>query len=118
GVTLADRDLVNTDRPWSRRAGTLELRFHILHLKRFDGVPVQPQFRRNVLDRSVAAAPADIIGKALGVVRIVGQKVQPPRLPLAPGGALAPPPLQLEENARVPARQVAPPADLAVIPSR
>src|SRR6516225_1830567 len=63
GVTLANRDLVDADRPWSRRAGTLELRFHILHLKSLDGVPVQPQFRRHVLDRSVAAAPAHVIGK-------------------------------------------------------
>ena len=42
-----------------RRAGTLELSLHVLHLERFDGVPVEPQFRRNVLDRRIVAAPTE-----------------------------------------------------------
>jgi hypothetical protein len=28
--------------PRRRRAGTLELSLHVLHLERFDGVPVEP----------------------------------------------------------------------------
>src|SRR5262249_32732791 len=117
GVALADRDLVDTDRPRPRRAGTLELRLHVLHLKRLDGVPVQPQFPRHILDRPVAAAPADVVGKALGVERIIGQKVEPLALHLATAAAVDPPHLQFKENARVAARHIAHPADLAVVPT-
>jgi hypothetical protein len=42
GVALADRNLVNADRPRPRRPGALELGFHVLHLKRLDGVPSSP----------------------------------------------------------------------------
>jgi hypothetical protein len=55
--------------------------------RRLDGVRVQPQFRRHVFDCAVAAAPADVIGKALGGERIVGQKVEPLALHLAAAAA-------------------------------
>jgi hypothetical protein len=80
-LDLADRDLINTNYPRARRAGTLELRLHVLLLERIDRVPVQLQFRRHVLDRRRAAATADLIGKALGVERIVRQKVEPLAVP-------------------------------------
>src|SRR5215831_15195733 len=116
-MTLADRNLINADRPRPRRAGTLELGLHVLHLKRLDGVPVQPQLPRHILDRPGAAAAADVVAKALGVERIIGQKVEPLALHLATAAAGDPPHLQFEENARVAARQVAHPADLAVVPT-
>src|SRR5262249_6965777 len=117
GVALADRNLINADRPRPRRAGTLELRLHVLHLKRLDGVPVQPQFPRHILDRPVAAAAADVVGKALGVERIIGQKVEPLAFHLATTAAVDPSNLPFSENARAPPRQVAPPAGLGVAAS-
>src|SRR5271156_5503149 len=85
-------------------------------ISRFDGMPVEPQFCRHILDRPVAAAPADIISKALGVERIVGQKVEPLALHLAATTTIDPPHLQFEENPRVTARQVTHPTGLAVVP--
>ena len=62
---------------------TLELCLHVLHLQRFDGVPIKRQLLRNIRDRRLAAAAADKIGKALGVERVVCQKVEPslPEIP-------------------------------------
>ena len=91
GMPLADRNLVDAGRPLPRRAGALELGLHVLHLKRLDCVPIKHQFRRHVLDRGVAAAPADIIGEALGVERVVGHKVEPLALHLATAAAVDPP---------------------------
>src|SRR5262252_4545456 len=59
----------------------------------------------------------DVVAKALGVERIIGQKVEPLALHLATAAAVEPSHLQFEENARVAARQVAHPADLAVVPT-
>src|SRR5262249_59980286 len=79
--------------------------------------PYRPHPPRPLLDRSVAPAAADVIPKALGVERIIGQKGEPLALHLATAAAVDPPHLQFEENARVAARQVAHPADLAVVPT-
>jgi hypothetical protein len=54
-----------------------ELGLHVLHLQRLDRVPVERQFLRHVLDRRLPATPPDKIGEALGVERIVRQKVEP-----------------------------------------
>jgi hypothetical protein len=80
-------------------------------------VPVQLQFRRHVLDRRRAAATADIIGKALGVERIVRQKVEPLALHLATVTAVEAPRLQFQKNPRVAARQIAHPPQLAIVPA-
>jgi hypothetical protein len=82
-----------------------------------DRVPVQFQIRRYVLDCRGSTAAADIIGKALGVVRIVRQKVEPLALHLAAVATVEAAHLQLQENPRVAARQIAHPADLAIIPA-
>ena len=71
GVTLADRNLVDPDHLWTGRPRARQLSPHVLHLQRLDRVPIQRQFLRHVLDRRLPAAPADKIGKALGVERIV-----------------------------------------------
>jgi hypothetical protein len=80
-VAFADRNLVDADHLRARRAGALELGFHVLLVQRLDRVPVQLQFRRQVLDRCRPTPPADIIGEALGVMRIVSQKVELVTLP-------------------------------------
>ena len=115
-VTFADRNLVDADHPRTRRAHALELGFHVLHVQRLDRVPVQRQFLRHVLDRRPPAAPADKVRKALGVERIVRQKVEPFPLHLATTAALDPPHLQFQKYPRVAARKIAHTADLAVVP--
>src|SRR5262249_4514476 len=62
---------------------------------------------RHVLDRRRPTATADIIGKALGVERIVRQKVQPLALHLATVAAVEAPHLQFQKNPGVAARQIA-----------
>src|SRR5258705_7916276 len=117
GVTFANRNLVDADRPRCWRARARKLGSHVLHLQRLDRVPVQRQFFRHVFDRRLSAAPADIISKALGVERIVRQKIQLLSLHLAAIAALDPPHLQLQIYPRVPAAQIAHPPDLAVVPA-
>ena len=117
GVTFADRYLVDADHLRTRRARALELGFHVLLVQRLDRVPVQRQFRRHILDRRRPTAPADIISKALGVERIVRQEVEPLPLHLATTAAVDPPHLQFQKYPRVAARQIAHPADLAVVPA-
>ena len=63
------------------------------------------------------AAPAHIIGKAFSVVRIVRQKIEPLALHLATAAAVEAAHLQLQENPRVAARQIAHPANLAIVPA-
>src|SRR5215207_5198429 len=117
GVTLADRDLVDPNHLWTGRPRARELGLHVLHLQRLDRVPVQRQFLRHILDRRLPAAPAHIISKALGVERIVRQKIQPLPFHLAATAALDPPHLQFQKYPRVPAGQIAHLADLAVVPT-
>ena len=117
GVAFADRNLVDADHLRTGRARALELGFHVLHVQRLDRVPVQRQFLRHVLDRRRPTAPAHIVRKALGVERIVRQKVEPFPLHLATTAALDPPHLQFQKYPRVAARKIAHTADLAVVPA-
>src|ERR1700745_2029205 len=71
--------------------------------------------RGHILDRRRAAATADIIGKALGVERIVGQKVEPLPLHLATAATVDAPHLQFQKNPRVATRQIAYPPHLAIV---
>src|ERR1700752_1674912 len=103
GMTLADRNLVDPDNPRTWRARAYELRLHVLHLKRLDGVPIKRQFLRNIRDRCLSAAAADKIRKAFGVEWIVGQKAEPLLLHLAAATAVDAPYLQLEQDSHVPA---------------
>src|SRR4029077_9131164 len=117
GMTLADRDLVDPDRQGTRRARACELCLHVLHLQRLDGVPIKRQFLRNIRDRCLSATTADKIGKALGVERVVCQKVEPFLFHLAAAAAIDAPHLQLKQYAPVPAGQATPLPDLTVVPS-
>ncbi|MEI7875981.1 MAG: hypothetical protein WCK95_27930 [Alphaproteobacteria bacterium] len=117
-MALADRDLVDADRLGPGPAGADELGLHVLLLQRLDRIPVEPQLLGNVLDRRLPATSTDIVGKALRVERIVGQKIEPLALHLATTAALHPPDLDLQENPRVAARQIANQPFTPVVPSR
>jgi hypothetical protein len=93
------------------------LGFHVLHLQRLDRVPVERQLLRHVLDCRLPAATTDKIGKALGVERIVRQKIEPLPFHLAADAAIDPPHLKFQKYPRVPAGQIAHPAHLAVVPA-
>ena len=80
-----------------------ELRLHVLHLQRLDRVPVERQLLRHVRDQCLPTAPPDKIRKALGVERIVRQKLQPLTLHLAAVAAVNAPHLQFQKYPRVPA---------------
>lgn len=75
-VTLADGDLVDTNRLRRGRAGPLELRAHVVLVQLLDRVPIQPQFVGHGLDRAVATASSHEESKTLGVEGIVGKPVQ------------------------------------------
>jgi hypothetical protein len=94
-----------------------ELRLHVLHLQRLDGVPIKRQFLRNIRDRHLSATAADKIRKALGVERVVCQKVQPFLFHLSAATAIDAPHLQLKQYSHVPAGQVTHLPDFAVVPS-
>src|SRR5215813_13474223 len=115
-ITLADRNLVDPDDQGTRRARACELCLHVLHLQRLDGVPVKRQFLRNIRDRRLSATAADKIGKALGVERVVCQKVEPFPFHLAAATAIDAPHLQLKQDSHVPAGQVTHLPDFAVVP--
>src|SRR5258706_5728807 len=57
-VALADRYLVDANRAGARRAGALELGPHVLHLQRFDRVPVELQIPGDIADRCLPATAA------------------------------------------------------------
>src|SRR5215831_11327877 len=115
-ITLADRNLVDPDDQGTRRARACELCLHVLHLQRLDGVQVKRQFLRNIRDRRLSATAADKIGKALGVKRVVCQKVEPFPFHLAAATAIDAPHLQLKQDSHVPAGQVTHLPDFAVVP--
>src|SRR5215468_4427077 len=115
-MTLADRNLVDPDDQGTLRARACKLCLHVLHLQRLDGVPVKRQFLRNIRDRRLAATSADKISKALGVERVVCQKLQPFLFHLAAAAAIDAPHLQLKQDSHVPAGQVTHLPDFAVVP--
>jgi len=116
-VALADRDLIDADRLRSWLPGAGELDLHVLLLQRLDRLPVEPQLLGHVADRGLPTTPADIVGKALRVARVAGQEVQPLALHRPAAAALNPPHLQLQDDPKWPARQVANPPHSPVIPA-
>src|ERR1700756_3281429 len=117
-VALADRDLVNADRARTRRASTLKLGPHVLHLQRLDRVPVKLEFLGDIADRCLAAAAADIERKAFGEVRIVRQKIQPFALHGAAAAACDAPHFEFQNNPKSCARQVADLPYPPIVPAR
>jgi hypothetical protein len=115
-VSFADRYLVYANHLRPRCAHALELGLHVLLVQRLDRVPVQCQVLSHVLDRGRPTTLAHIVRKALGVERIVRQKVEPFLLHLATTAALDPPHLQFQKYPRVAAGKIAYTADLAIVP--
>ncbi len=116
-VPFADRDFVYTDHLRPGHACSLQLNTHVVLVQFLDCVPIQVQFRGHILDRGLAAAPADEPGEAFGIERVVGQKVETLTFHLAAAPALNAPHLDVQVNARVGIGQVAYPAHLPVVPA-
>ncbi len=117
GVALPDRDLVDADRLGTGSTRLGKLRRHVLLLQRLDRIPVELQFLGNILDRPRAAAPPHVMGKALGIERIVGEERELLALHFAAALALYAPYLELEVNARVAAGEIPRAARAPVVPT-
>src|ERR1019366_4676014 len=117
-MALADRDLIDADRLGPRPARAGELGFHVLLLQRLDRIPVELQLLGNVLDRRLPTALAHVMGKPLRIERVVRQEIEPLALHLAATAASHPPDLNLQEDARVAARQIANLPYTPVVPTR
>jgi hypothetical protein len=118
GMALADRYLVDADRLGARPAGASELGSHVLLLRRLDRIPVELELLGDVLDRRLPTAPADVMGEALRIKRVVSQEIELLALHLAATAASHPPDLDLKEDARVAARQIANSPYPPVVPPR
>ena len=107
GMALADRDLVDADgfRSWRTRTG--QLRPHVLHLQSLDRLPVKLEFLGDSLDGGLPAAPPPIVGKTLGIKRVVRQEVEPLALHLPATLAQHATHFDLQKDARVATRQIA-----------
>jgi hypothetical protein len=116
-VVLAYGDLIQPNDLRGGRAGALELRAHVLLVQLLDRVPIELELLGHGLDRAVAAATAHVVGKTLGVERVVGEKLQPLALHLAAPLAGDTPYLQLEVYAGVRARQIAHPSRAPIVPA-
>lgn len=114
-VTLTDGDLVNTDGLGPGISSTTEFFPHVLLFQSLDRLAVQMQLPGNIFNRGSTATLAHIIGKSLGVERIVGQEGELLLLHLAAPSAQNTSDFQVEEDARVAAGEVADPADLAIV---
>ncbi len=118
GVAFANRDLVDANRFGAGRARLGQLQLHILLFQRLDRVPVEVEFLGKILDRGRTAAPAHVMGKALGVEGVVGQKVEPLALHAPATSALNASNLQFEVDARIAAGQIANLTRASVVPPR
>jgi hypothetical protein len=117
GVALADRDLVDADRPGGQRAGTHQLRPHVLLVGLLDRLPIEAQLLGDILDRRGASAPANEDGEPLSVKRIVGKELEPLPPHFAARLAKGASDLELKIDARVATRQIAYAPHCAVVPA-
>ena len=115
-VSLADRDLVDANRLGAGRTRAGKLRPHILHLQVLDRVPVEMQLLGHAPDRPGCTAPVHVVGKALRVMRVVGEEGKSLALHLSAASAIDAPHLELEIDARVPVGQIAGSTNRAVVP--
>jgi hypothetical protein len=90
-VPLANRDFIDANPLGPGRARTGELRAHGLLLQILDRVPVKIQLLGTSLQRGRSTAPANIVGKALRVLRVVGQERELLAFHLATTSAIDPP---------------------------
>src|SRR5512136_1276323 len=114
-VALADGDLVNADRLGPGIAGTTEFLPHVMFFQNVDRLVVQMQLLGNILDRRSTATFAHVIGKSLGVERIVGQEGKFLLLHLVAPSARNTPDLQFEVDTHVSTGEVSDEPELAVV---
>ena len=106
-VTLADGDLVDTNNARRRATSSTELLPHVLLVQLLDSAPIEMEFLGHRLNSTVPATATDIVGKPLGVKRVVCQPLQSLALHAAALAAPDPANRELQVNPLVPTRQVA-----------
>jgi hypothetical protein len=116
-VTFADRDLINADHLGTWRAGTRQLRPHILFIEFLNGIPIEVELPGYVLDRRLAAAPANKVREPLGEARVVGEKVEALAFHFVTTPAKNASHFQLEKYPGVAARRITHATDRAIIPT-
>ena len=116
-VPLADRDLIDANdlRSWSARPP--ELFAHVIHFQPLDRLPIQVQLYGHVLDRTAVATPTHVSREALGVQRVLQQKLQSLGLHAATAPTLDAPHLEVEVDAVIGAGQIPNPTGSAIVPS-
>jgi hypothetical protein len=117
-VPLADRYLVDADGLGTRRTRFGELRAHVLLFQRLDSVPVEIEFLRDVLDRRLPAAAANVKGKAFGIERVVRQELQLLALHVTATPTQHAPDLDLQVDARVATGKIANMPHAPIVPAR
>jgi hypothetical protein len=115
-VPFADGNLVDADHLRSWLAGACQLHPHVLLIELLYRFPIEVKLLGNVLDRRLAAASVNEVGKSLGVKGIVGQKLEPLPPHFAARFAMNASDLELQIRARVAAREIAHAADRAIVP--
>src|SRR5215475_14221443 len=116
-VTFANRYLVNADNLRLGFTGMRELRLDILLVQLFDRVPVKFKFLGYVFDGRRAATTPDMVGKPLGVKRVVRQKRQLLSLHFPAVSTKDPANFELQVHPRVSTRQVSYPTRSSVVPT-
>jgi hypothetical protein len=111
-------EIVDADDLGSGRARAGELRAHVTLFQRLDRIPVKVEFLGNVLDRCLPAAPAHVMGEALGIERVVRQELQPLALHAPATSARHAPYLELQVDARVATGEIAHAPHASVVPAR
>lgn len=111
------RHLVDANRLGTRGTRFYQLRLHVLFFQRLDRVPIQVEFPGEILDRRRTTTQAHVMGKALGVERVVGQELESLAFHLAATSALHTLDLDFEVDTRIAAGKIAHLARPPVVPA-
>src|SRR5438309_3057171 len=116
-VSFANRYLVDADHLWFWLSRLSELRLHVLLVQILDRMPIQLELLGHILDGRRATPSPHIVSKALGVKRIVRQKLQPLALHFATASTKHPANFQFQVYPRIAARQIPKLTNSAVVPT-
>jgi hypothetical protein len=116
-LTFTDRDFVGADHFRSWGADARQLSCHVLLVELLDRIPIKVELLGHILDRCLAAPPANKIGKALGEMRVVGKELKVFAFHFASRPATYAPHFELEKYPRVAAGEIAHATDRAVVPA-
>jgi hypothetical protein len=94
-----------------------ELRLHVLLVEFLYRMPIQLELLGYILDGRRATPSPHIVSKALGVKRIVRQKLQPLALHFATASTKHPADFQFQVHSRIAARQIPNLTNSAVVPT-